>query len=182
MPFASPDNAPRPQLAPWLLAGVVVSAVVALLDGAVWYLAPLWLPAQTLQYSLWLDPAMRTAVAIEERSPGVNAGSAALQMWAQTPERCANLVPYLSGADPIRRRLAMEALAALSDLNQLPAVDAALRDLLHDPDRSIRLLAVEGLTDPASIPALEALRDGPDEGAIEAVERVLARLRVRPPR
>ncbi|MBA3936695.1 MAG: HEAT repeat domain-containing protein [Planctomycetes bacterium] len=174
MPAAAPDNAPRPRLGPWLITGAVIPAVVVLLAGAAWVLAPRWFPNQVVKYSPWVGPAMRAAVGIESRRHGGGSGQPPLQMWVgESGERCEALIPYLRGDDLVARRIALVALAGLNGLDRPGAVDAALRELLHDPNRNNRMLAVMNLGNPESIPALEALVKDPDTGvAAEAAGRL----------
>lgn len=48
MPAAAPDNAPRPPLASWLIAGVVVVAALALTGAVLWFILPTVRPALVL--------------------------------------------------------------------------------------------------------------------------------------
>jgi hypothetical protein len=176
-----PETPTSRRLAPWLIAGGSIAAGLVLLAGAAWFLAPRWFPDQVLANSPWVGPTMRAAVGIEIRRHGGGSGPPPLQTWVGVSgERCAALVPYLRGEDPNAKRIALVALAGLNGLGRPPAVDAARCELLHDPSPTTQLLAAIELSDPASIPALEAMGTDPDPQVAKAVAETLVRLKAEP--
>lgn len=178
MPAAAPDHAPRPRVASWLMAGAVVVAVGAVLALTAWFGAPVYAPVWVRRYSPWVGPVMRTGI-VDLPYPTDSAPPPLAEWIRNDPQRCIQLVPYLSSTDHRTRLVVVDALVIQRESARPVAVDAGLLPLLDDEDAEIRREAADAMGDVGSIPALEAHRHDPDHRVSAAIAAALDRLHMK---